>query len=137
MNAVALSPGVAAALDRCAGGRRLEREDGVALIRATEAELPAVLGAAADVRDRGKGRTVTYSRKVFLPLTNLCRDDCGYCTFKRDPGQPGARTMEMNGRRYEGYIRVDPERCDGPALRHWLSLAEKYVATLPPKKRRE
>jgi FO synthase len=93
---VALFPGVAAALDRCAGGRRLEREDGVALIRATEAELPAVLGAAADVRDRGKGRTVTYSRKVFLPLTNLCRDDCGYCTFKRDPGQPGARTMELD-----------------------------------------
>jgi FO synthase len=96
VSAVPLSPGVAAALDRCAGGRRLEREDGVALIRATEAELPAVLGAAADVRDRGKGRTVTYSRKVFLPLTNLCRDDCGYCTFKRDPGQPGARTMELD-----------------------------------------
>jgi FO synthase len=96
VNAVALSPGVAAALDRCAGGRRLEREDGVALIRATEVELPAVLEAAAVVRDRGKGRTVTYSRKVFLPLTNLCRDDCGYCTFKRDPGQPGARTMELD-----------------------------------------
>jgi FO synthase len=39
---------------------------------------------------------VTYSKKVFLPLTNLCRDDCGYCTFKRDPGQPGARTMELD-----------------------------------------
>ena len=33
---------------------------------------------------------------MFLPLTNLCRDDCGYCTFKRDPGQPGARTMELD-----------------------------------------
>ena len=52
--------------------------------------------AAAAVRDAGKGRTVTYSRKVFLPLTTLCRDDCGYCTFKRDPGQPGARTMELD-----------------------------------------
>ena len=36
---------------------------------------------------------VTYSRKVFLPLTNLCRDYCGYCTFRRDPGEPGAHTM--------------------------------------------
>jgi FO synthase len=36
---------------------------------------------------------VTYSRKVFIPLTNLCRDDCGYCTFKRDPGQHGAKTL--------------------------------------------
>ncbi len=36
---------------------------------------------------------ITYSRKVFLPLTNLCRDYCGYCTFRRDPGEPGAHTM--------------------------------------------
>ena len=92
----ALSPGVSMALERAAGDRALGRADGVALIEAAPAELPAVLDAAAAVRDRGKGRTVTYSRKVFLPLTNLCRDDCGYCTFKRDPGQPGARTMELD-----------------------------------------
>ena len=51
--------------------------------------------------------------------------------------RPGARTMEMNGRRYEGYIRVDPERCDGRSLRQWLHLAEEHVATLPPKKSRK
>ena len=33
------------------------------------------------------------TRKVFIPLTTYCRDDCGYCTFKRDPGQPGARYL--------------------------------------------
>ncbi len=87
---------VAAALERAAAGRPLGRADGIALIEATEPELPLVLAAAAALRDRGKGRTVTYSRKVFLPLTTLCRDDCGYCTFKRDPGQPGARTMELD-----------------------------------------
>ena len=91
-----LSPAVAAALERIEAGRPLGRADGVALIEAPPDELPAVLEAAAALRDRGKGRTVTYSRKVFLPLTNLCRDDCGYCTFKRDPGQPGARTMELD-----------------------------------------
>ncbi len=90
-----LSPAVAAALERALEGKRLGRADGVALIEAGPAELPAVLAAAAALRDRGKGRVVTYSRKVFLPLTTLCRDDCGYCTFKRDPGQPGARTMEL------------------------------------------
>ncbi len=90
-----LSRAVASALERIATSRRLDRADGVALIDAAEHELPAILDAAATLRDRGKGRTVTYSRKVFLPLTNLCRDDCGYCTFKRDPGQPGARTMEL------------------------------------------
>ena len=91
-----LTRAVASALERVATSRRLDRADGVALIDAAAHELPAILDTAAALRDRGKGRTVTYSRKVFLPLTNLCRDDCGYCTFKRDPGQPGARTMELD-----------------------------------------
>jgi FO synthase len=93
---VVRSSGVGRALDRAREGRALDRADGVALIEATATELPAVLAAAAALRDAGRGRTVTYSRKVFLPLTNLCRDDCGYCTFKRDPGQPGAHTMSLD-----------------------------------------
>lgn len=48
---------------------------------------------AREARDRFKPGVITYSRKVFIPLTNLCRDYCGYCTFRRDPGQPGAHTM--------------------------------------------
>ena len=56
-------------------------------------ELPDLLAAAQQARDRFKLGVVTYSRKVFIPLTNLCRDYCGYCTFRRDPGQPGAHTM--------------------------------------------
>ncbi len=43
--------------------------------------------AATVLRDRGKGRTVTFSPKVFIPLTRLCRDFCGYCTFRQDPTQ--------------------------------------------------
>jgi FO synthase len=92
----ALSPAVAAALEAIGADRAIGRGDGIALIEAAPHELPSVLEAAAFLRDRGKGRTVTYSRKIFLPLTNLCRDDCGYCTFKRDPGQPGAHTMELD-----------------------------------------
>jgi FO synthase len=63
-------------------------------IRATDDELPELLACARQLRDVFKpDRVITYSRKVFIPLTNLCRDYCGYCTFRRDPGQPGARTM--------------------------------------------
>lgn len=40
---------------------------------------------AARLRDAGKGQTVTFSPKVFIPLTHLCRDFCGYCTFRHDP----------------------------------------------------
>ncbi|HSB11913.1 MAG TPA: 7,8-didemethyl-8-hydroxy-5-deazariboflavin synthase CofG [Blastocatellia bacterium] len=64
------------------------------LIHAREGKgLEALLNAAADLRNSLKGRRITYSKKVFIPLTNLCRDYCGYCTFRKDPGQPGARTM--------------------------------------------
>lgn len=48
-----------------------------------------LLVEAARLRDEGKGRTVTYSRKVFVPLTTLCRDRCTYCTFAKPPGAGG------------------------------------------------
>lgn len=67
--------------------------DGHALIRCRDDELPTLLTEAGRLRDRSKGRHVTYSRKVFLPITNLCRDRCSYCTFRKDPGDPGAWTM--------------------------------------------
>jgi FO synthase len=63
------------------------------LIAGPPEALPELVARAAAVRDRGRGRTVTFSAKVFVPLTTLCRDYCGYCTFRRDPGEPGAHTM--------------------------------------------
>ncbi len=48
---------------------------------------------AAAKRDARWGRRITYSPKVFLPLTNLCRDFCDYCEFRRSPKDPGAHTM--------------------------------------------
>lgn len=47
--------------------------------------ISALTAVAAKLRDRGFGNTVTYSRKVFLPLTQLCRDVCHYCTFAKTP----------------------------------------------------
>jgi FO synthase len=52
-------------------------------------ELPVLLAAASGRRDKWIGKTISFSKKVFIPLTRLCRDYCGYCTFRRDPGQPG------------------------------------------------
>jgi FO synthase len=71
----------------------LSREQACQLICCSEQELPVLLGAAVEAKQRFKPGVITYSRKVFLPLTNLCRDYCGYCTFRRDPGEAGARTM--------------------------------------------
>ena len=49
--------------------------------------LPELLIAAADVRAARYGRRVTFSPKVFIPLTELCQDRCGYCTFAKPPAR--------------------------------------------------
>ena len=46
-----------------------------------------LLRRAAAVRDEGKGGLISYSRKVFIPLTQLCRDVCRYCTFAKNPSR--------------------------------------------------
>jgi FO synthase len=83
-------------LERALAGARLDEGEAIALIQCSDADLPAALAAATTLRDRGKGNDVSYSRKVFLPITNLCRDRCTYCTFRKDPGDPGAWTMTLD-----------------------------------------
>jgi len=55
----------------------------------------ALLEAALESKRRGKGDLVTVSRNVFIPLTNLCRDRCAYCTFAKLPDDPDAKTYEL------------------------------------------
>ena len=86
-------PDVRELLARADAGDGLSRDDACALIGTTGSDLAAVMLAASRLRDRHKGHTATYSRKVFIPLTNLCRDTCGYCTFVRQPEDPKAHTM--------------------------------------------
>jgi 7,8-didemethyl-8-hydroxy-5-deazariboflavin synthase CofG subunit len=76
-----------------AGTGSISREAANQLLRADDTLLAHLLSAAQSARAQFKPAVITFSRKVFLPLTNLCRDYCGYCTFRRDSGQPGAHTM--------------------------------------------
>ncbi|HZC19056.1 MAG TPA: 7,8-didemethyl-8-hydroxy-5-deazariboflavin synthase, partial [Rubrobacteraceae bacterium] len=64
---------------------RLERKAAYALARFAYSDPVPTMRAAAGVRDRLFGPRVSYSRKVFIPLTKLCRDNCGYCVFARAP----------------------------------------------------
>jgi len=74
------------ALELASRGDGIAREDAQLLIESADtSELCAIASA---LRDGSKGRIVSYSRKVFIPLTHLCRDYCGYCTFRADP-KPG------------------------------------------------
>jgi FO synthase len=83
----------ASALAGVRPGEPISRDFALNLIHCPDDQLPALLTAARAAKERFKPGIITYSRKVFLPLTNLCRDYCGYCTFRRDPGDPGAHTM--------------------------------------------
>jgi FO synthase len=63
------------------------------LLRCDDDLLHELLATARALKEQYRPGVVTYSRKVFIPLTNLCRDYCGYCTYRRDPDEPGAHTM--------------------------------------------
>ena len=64
-------------------GRRPDKATAQAI--GETAVLDTLIDAARTLRDAGHGELVTYSRKVFIPLTQLCRDVCHYCTFAQPP----------------------------------------------------
>src|SRR5271166_4309532 len=67
-----------------------DASDDALIILLDQAPLAELIDAAGRLRDEGHGRNVSYSRKVFIPLTHLCRDVCHYCTFAQRPraGRP-------------------------------------------------
>jgi len=89
------------ALRRARDGAALDAAEATVLLAARGADLDALLDAAGRARDAGlaaAGRpgTVTYSRKVFVPLTRLCRDRCHYCTFATTPHRVPAAFLELD-----------------------------------------
>src|SRR5690606_26184677 len=89
------------ALRRAAEGRTLDVDETAVLLAARGEALDDLLAAAAAVRDAGlvsAGRpgVVTYSRKVFIPLTRLCRDRCHYCTFATIPSKLPAPFLDRD-----------------------------------------
>jgi FO synthase len=80
------------ALGRARDGKPLDTSEATVLLHARAADLRTLLSYASRTRDAGleaAGRpgVITYSKKVFIPLTRLCRDRCGYCTFATVPGR--------------------------------------------------
>jgi FO synthase len=80
------------ALARARDGKALDQGEAAVLLHARGDQLTELLGYASRARDAGLERAgrpgvITYSRKVFIPLTRLCRDRCGYCTFATVPGR--------------------------------------------------
>lgn len=78
-------PSLDEVLDKSRCGEAISEGEAAVFADNDEQRLADLCAAAAQVRDRGKGKVVTFSPKVFIPLTRLCRDFCGYCAFRQDP----------------------------------------------------
>ena len=81
-------------LNAVASGERLDEAQVLAL--AGVDDTGALMEAARGVRDCRSGDVVTYSRKIFIPLTELCRDVCHYCTFAKTPGNVRAPYLTVD-----------------------------------------
>jgi FO synthase len=129
------------ALARAETGRSLSIDEATALAEARGEQLDELMAVAARLRTLGHGTTVTYSRKVFVPLTMLCRDHCHYCTFAKPPARLDAPflTPEEAVAIAEGGRRLECKEAlftlgDRPEDRYevaraWLS-ARGYASTL-------
>ncbi|WP_029211734.1 bifunctional FO biosynthesis protein CofGH [Arsenicicoccus bolidensis] len=88
-------------LARARDGKALDAAEAEVLLGARGTDLEALCSVAGRVRDAamvqaGRPGTVTYSRKVFVPLTRLCRDRCHYCTFATTPGRVEAPYLSLD-----------------------------------------
>ncbi|MBW3594193.1 MAG: 5-amino-6-(D-ribitylamino)uracil--L-tyrosine 4-hydroxyphenyl transferase CofH [Actinobacteria bacterium] len=78
--------------ERARDGERLTDDEARELARLARNDPTLVLAAASELRNSHTGARITFSKKVFIPLTQLCRDSCGYCTFAHPPA-PGRRAF--------------------------------------------
>ena len=68
-------------------GITIDRDEALYLNELDYNNLLRLLLSASEIRNKGKGNTLSFSKNVFVPVTRLCRDKCGYCTFKIEPGE--------------------------------------------------
>ena len=76
-------------LAKAQAGTALTDTDAFSFLSADLEAIQEMCAVAGTMRDQTKSKAVTFSPKVFIPLTHLCRDFCGYCTFRKDPQQAG------------------------------------------------
>lgn len=86
-SSVKAMPKVDVLLENSLSGETLSESDYYRLITVEGEEFEALCHAASSVRDKGKGNIISFSPKIFIPLTKLCRDFCNYCTFREEPSE--------------------------------------------------
>lgn len=104
------SPRLEGILLKAVSGELIDREDALSLMNLDRGEIAFLVFAACKVREGGK-KAITFSKNVFVPLTRLCRDRCGYCTFKIEPEEGGALKSSLSDHypRPEGELLIPPD----------------------------
>lgn len=75
------------ALNKTLEGREISKDEAYQIYQELQKNPSEIYRVSQTLRNKHKGKVVTYSRKVFFNLVNLCRDTCSYCTYKSEPGQ--------------------------------------------------
>jgi FO synthase len=83
MLATKSDPGVYETLVKSLEGRHISKTEAMELFVCQDQD--AILSTARSIREKTKSGPITYSRKIFINLINLCRDSCSYCTYKKEP----------------------------------------------------
>ena len=68
----------------------LYNEDIISLLNGKSGEILSLMSEINSIRNKN---IITYSKNIFLPLTDICRNECGYCTFRKDPKSSDAQIL--------------------------------------------
>ena len=82
-------------LNRIIDGREITKQDAYEIFLHSESDSEKVFKVSSTLRDQNKGRTVTFSKKAFFNIVNLCRDTCSYCTYKAEIGESKLSMMNL------------------------------------------
>jgi len=119
----------------------ITRTEATELIQSTAVEFQRLLNEAQAARQARTGDVITYSRKVFIPLTKLCRDRCAYCTFAQSPEGSDLRTLtpaevlsiaqagKAAGCKEALFSLGDKPELRYPQYRRWLA-EQGYISTV-------
>ena len=80
-------------LNKAQDGIQLDKDEAILLINSHRRDLRKIISVASNIRDKVKDRKITYSKNVFIPLTNMCRNECAYCGFRKNPTDTKARIL--------------------------------------------
>ena len=83
-------------LNKVLDGQKITKDDACEVFSYSKYNSEKVFKVASSLRDQHKGKTISFSKKVFFNIVNLCRDTCSYCTYKAEVGESKLSMMNID-----------------------------------------